>query len=345
MDARPFLSVIVPVHNGGEVFARCLTGLARSTFRDFELIVVDDGSTDGSATLAEHFGARVLHTGGKHGPGAARNLGARLARGEYVYFVDADCEVYPVTLSQVAEILRSDSTLEALFGSYDDEPSAGNLIAQYKNLFHHYMHQTSKEQASTFWAGCGAVRRSTFLALGGFDVRGYSRPSIEDIDLGYRISLSGGRIYLAKHVQVKHHKAWRLGSLVRTDLFDRGIPWARLIMRNRMLFLNDLNLQMRNRLSVLASYGLPLGVVASLLWPQMLAVAIMLLAAIAALNFETYRFFHRKRGLVFLLRIIPLHWLYYIYSGLAMVLGLALHWRDRALRRPYIAPEALSGGD
>src|SRR5436309_3930099 len=172
MDARPFLSVIVPVHNGGEVFARCLTGLARSTFRDFELIVVDDGSTDGSATLAEHFGARVLHTGGKHGPGAARNLGARLARGEYVYFVDADCEVYPVTLSQVAEILRSDSTLEALFGSYDDEPSAGNLIAQYKNLFHHYMHQTSKEQASTFWAGCGAVRRSTFLALGGFDVRG-----------------------------------------------------------------------------------------------------------------------------------------------------------------------------
>ncbi len=341
MTTVPFLSVIVPVYNGGGPFIDCLVSLTQSSFQDWELIVVDDGSSDKSASLAAQFGARVLTTDSKCGPGAARNLGAQAAVGSYLYFVDADCEVHPDTLAQVAAILQGDPGLDAMFGSYDDAPGAGNFVAQYKNLFHHYVHQQSNEIASTFWAGCGAVKRTVFLALGGFDVRRYARPSIEDIDLGFRIKLAGGRIRLAKEVQVKHHKAWRLGNLVRTDLFDRGIPWARLILQNRLLFVNDLNLQTHNRISVVANYCLPLGLAASLLWTQGLVLVAAVVAFILTLNIDVYRFFYRKRGLLFTLRVIPLHWLYYLYSGLAMALGLALYWRDRFKRRTFATPEAL----
>jgi hypothetical protein len=70
-----------------------------------------------------------------------------------------------------------------VFGSYDDSPPAPAFTAQYKNLIHRYYHQRPRREASTFWAGCGAVRRSVFLGLEGFDVERYRVPSIEDIEL------------------------------------------------------------------------------------------------------------------------------------------------------------------
>jgi len=77
----PFFSVIIPVYNGMATLRRCLVAVQQSTFTDWELIVVDDGSTDGSGPLAAEFGAMVLHTAGQQGPAAARNLGAQAARG------------------------------------------------------------------------------------------------------------------------------------------------------------------------------------------------------------------------------------------------------------------------
>ena len=56
-------------------------------------------------------------------------------------------------------ILREEPGIAAVFGSYDDEPGAPNLVSQYRNLLHHFVHQTGRTEASTFWTGCGAVRR------------------------------------------------------------------------------------------------------------------------------------------------------------------------------------------
>jgi glycosyltransferase involved in cell wall biosynthesis len=248
MNESVYLSIIVPVHNGGPSFSRCLRALALSTYTRWELVVVDDSSTDGSDRLAEKYGANILTTGGQVGPAAARNMGAKVARGEYLVFLDADCEVQPETLTDIAEIFQADSDLDALFGSYDKSPGAPNFVAQYKNLFHHYVHQHGREDASTFWTGCGAISRARFLALDGFDLQRYRRPSIEDIDLGYRLKRAGGTIRLAQHIQVKHLKAWNLSSLLKSDIFDRGIPWTRLILRDRV-FSRDLSLQTHNRIS------------------------------------------------------------------------------------------------
>ncbi len=63
---------------------------------------------------------------------------------------------------------------------------------------HHYVHQQGSEDASTFWSGFGVIKRKLFLKLGGFDIKRYSRPCIEDIDLGYRLKQTGAKIHLAK---------------------------------------------------------------------------------------------------------------------------------------------------
>ena len=119
-----FVSVIVPVYNGGMGFERCLSGIRRSIYASYELIVVDNGSTDNSASLAKNHGAEILHCPGPSGPGAARNMGAQDARGAILFFVDADVVVYPETLGQVARNFTNDSELTAVFGSYDDSPAA-----------------------------------------------------------------------------------------------------------------------------------------------------------------------------------------------------------------------------
>ncbi|MBI3300775.1 MAG: glycosyltransferase [Deltaproteobacteria bacterium] len=319
--ARPRISVIVPVYNGGVNFRRCLASLAAAVPPPDELIVVADGDTDGSWIVATQFGARVFRLPTRSGPARARNRGAREARGDILLFVDADVTVPTDALSQVATAFAREPSLAAVFGSYDDAPAATNFLSQYKNLLHHYVHQTAREDASTFWGACGAVRREVFLELGGFDER-YRKPSVEDIELGYRLIQAGQKIRLCKTLQVKHLKHWRAGSLFKADFFYRALPWTELILRHRHLP-NDLNLRPSGRASVLLTHGLLGSVLGAGWWPGALTVAGGLMLTLLALNAPLYRFFLGKRGLRFVAQAIPWHWLYYGYSGVAFVLGTA----------------------
>jgi glycosyltransferase involved in cell wall biosynthesis len=328
MTKAPFFSIIIPVYNGGDPFKRCLDSIRRSSFSDLELILVDDGSSDGSDDFAEQAGVSVFRTGGQQGPAAARNVGAQMARGHYLGFIDADCELQANTLAELARLFESDPGLDAVFGSYDASPAAANFISQYKNLFHHYVHQHSSEEAATFWTGCGAIKRSRFLKLGGFDLQRYRRPSIEDIDLGYRLKQAGGQIRLAKHIQVKHLKTWTFASLLRSDILDRGIPWTQLVLRHKA-FAPDLNLQTHNRISVVAVYGLFIAVLVSLFQSPAIALVSGLAGLMLWLNFDLYRFFGQQRGWLFALRVIPVHWLYYFYNAISFGCGLGLHWKEQ----------------
>src|SRR5262249_6094254 len=156
-------------------------------------------------------------------------------------FLDGDVLAPLDVIGHVRALFRGDPALDALFGSYDDAPEEGDFLSQYKNLLHHYVHQNGRARAFTFWAGCGAVRRDVFLALGGFDEK-YTRPSIEDIELGWRLNRAGHKVALCKDLQVKHLKRWRLSSLLQSDIMDRAIPWAQMIVRTGTMP-DDLNLK------------------------------------------------------------------------------------------------------
>ncbi|MDX1382501.1 MAG: glycosyltransferase family A protein [Thermoanaerobaculia bacterium] len=324
MSPPSLFSVVIPVYDGGDDLIRCLEALRASTMTDYECIVVDDGSRDGSGEVARRYRAQVLETGGPLGPAAARNRGAAMANGEFLFFVDADCEVHPDTLENARRTLEADPGLDGLFGSYDTEPAAPGAVSQFKNLFHHWVHQQADGEADTFWAGCGVVRRSRFEEVGGFDADRYARPSIEDIELGYRLAAAGARVVVARDVQVRHLKRWRLWDLVRTDVFRRGVPWTRLMLERGRRG-RELNVDRKGRLSV-ALVGLAL-VASAAAWVRLewLALVALALVLVALLNLRLYLFFARCRGLAFLVAAVPLHVLYCFYSGCAYVLGVARH--------------------
>jgi glycosyltransferase involved in cell wall biosynthesis len=243
------ISVIIPVLNGSKFIRECLEGVFSSEYHDYECIIVDDGSTDGTQDIACEYDITLKQlVNGPHGPAYARNQGAELATGDILFFVDADVVVKPDTLSKIAASFENHPTYVAVFGSYDESPDEGGFISQYKNLFHHYVHQQANEDGGTFWSGCGAVRREIFLVMGGFDHKRFPKPSIEDIDLGIRLRENGHKIRLDKSIQVKHLKRWTLIGLILTDVMDRAIPWTTLILQSKKLP-NDLNLKMPQRLS------------------------------------------------------------------------------------------------
>jgi len=320
------ISVVIPVFNNPEMLARCLTALASSTLPPLETIVVDDGSTEDIKGTADAFNVRLIRiTSGPRGPAHARNAGAAAAGGTILLFVDADVLVRPDTLRRFSETFAEHPDVAAVFGSYDDEPATRDFVSQFKNLLHHFVHQQANAAAETFWSGCGAVSREKFLAAGGFDDKRYPRPSIEDIELGYRLRAASERIILNKNIQVKHLKRWTLGGLIATDVFDRGAPWTALILERRQMP-NDLNVNALQRLSAMVAYAMPAYLAVVAFVDNSLPIVLPLLGAsalIVALNHRLYAFFARKRGLLFTLAALPMHLLYYAYALVGLTLGVA----------------------
>lgn len=290
------------------------------------MVTVSDGSTDGSADQVESLGFRVVRVPGPNGPSWARNQGARVATGDVLFFVDADTELDPTAIAKVQDLFGQGSDITAAIGSYDDEPVEKNFLSMYKNLLQHYVHQNAKEEGFTFWGACGAIRRETFLELGGFD-EAYTRPCIEDIELGYRIVAAGYRIRLCKDLWVKHLKRWTAASLLRSDVLCRAIPWTRLILRSGRLE-NDLNIDVMTRLKVLLIGGAVVSGGVAIVWPPALLGVVPLIGLVALLDAPLLRFFAKKRGALFAAGAFGWHCFYYLYSGVAFGIGLAQHLLD-----------------
>ena len=167
-------------------------------------------------------------------------------------------------------------------------------MSRYKNLLHHYIHQHGRAEASTFWAGCGAIRRDVFSAVGGFD-ESYLSAAVEDIEFGTRLRRGGYHIRLCPDIQVTHLKRWTFVSLLPADIFRRAVPWSRLILRQGH-WPRDLNVDNKSRLSALSAWAalffLGLGFASPSAWWGLLPA----LTALGVLNAGLYRFFWRQGG-------------------------------------------------
>lgn len=315
---QPLISVIVPVYNGSKFLHHCLDALFASTYKSFEIIVVDDCSTDDSADISRKKGVRVLSMAQNSGPASARNLAAQTAAGEILMFVDADVVVKEDTMARVAARFETQPEISALFGSYDDEPAEKNFLSQYKNLQHHFVHQISSREASTFWSGLGAIRRDVFIGIGGFDCSKFEIPSIEDIELGARLRHAGHRILLDKDIQAKHLKKWQTISHLRTEIFCRALPWSKLILTGRGL-INDMNLKTSDRLSA-SLVALSIIAFPFVFWqPTLIWLLVAFMLAFVFLNRNILRFYASKRGILFASMTLPWQLLYFFYSGVTFV--------------------------
>ncbi len=313
------VSAVMPCFNGIGYIERSLPPLLAMLARGelLEVIVADNGSTDASAAWAAEQGARVLPAGNQDGPGRARNIATAEARGDIVWFVDADVVAHD---DAVEPLLRAfeDPDVVAVFGSYDDTPPYEAFASQYMNLRHHYVHHQHGGDAVTFWSGCGAVRREAFLAVGGFDADRYQRPSIEDIELGYRLSASGGRIRTDPAMQGTHLKEWSLWGVVHTDIVCRALPWSRLLLESRDVPMT-LNTGPKEQAKALLAGFWGLSGIAALAGALSIWVPLVLTLAVFSVHRSLFEVFRRRRGVAFALLGVAFHQVHLVYSAAAFV--------------------------
>jgi len=186
-------SVVIPTYNRATLLRGALDSVFSQQFTDFEVIVVDDGSTDDSETVCRTFDQRLRFFRHEHkGPGAARNVAARCAKGEYIAFLDSDDLWFPWTLATYASVIAQNNYPNLISGKsikFQVEPPKADATGAQTAAFEHLLQACTDTIPPVGGTPSIAVRKDAFIRVGGFcemPING------EDTDLWLRLGLEPG---------------------------------------------------------------------------------------------------------------------------------------------------------
>ena len=324
------VTVIIPAYNAEATLPACLEGLSKLTYPVEEVILFSDGSTDGTEQIAKQHGVTIIRNSGHPlGPANGRNEATKAAHSDLVLFVDADVIVSPTCLELLVADLEANGAAAA-FGSYDDTPSSQRVTSLYANLRHHYVHQHSSRNATTFWSGLGLMRRNIFMAFGGFDANTFAHPSVEDIELGVRLINAGHKIRLVPEALAKHCKDWSLWRVWHTDVVRRAFPWSKMIVASETAG-PDLNVSNTERIRAGIAVLFMIFLVVSLFEPIFAIPAIAATTAYLLLNLGFFALLMRRISPGRAIGAIAMHLCYHLYS--CSTFALVLLWNSLGLFR------------
>jgi GT2 family glycosyltransferase len=240
--ASPFLSIIVPTLNGMTWLPTLMDALSRQTFRDFEVIVVDDGSSDHTVGfLEENYPAvRVIVNRQNQGFVVSCNTGAAAARGKIIVFLNNDTEPETTWAEELARAICSHpqsgifASKLLLFDERDKLHSAGDIMGLDGIPRNRGVWQVDNGQFdhnAAIFGGCGgavAYRRELWTALGGFDEQFWMY--IEDADFAFRAQLLGWEATFVPSARVYHHLSATGGGVLASYYVGRNTIW--LIAKN-----------------------------------------------------------------------------------------------------------------
>lgn len=207
------VSLVIPCFNASRTLPMVLAALKRQTRRPEEMIVIDDGSVDGSGALAEAAGVRVVRHPGNRGLAEARNTALAEAHGELLVFIDADAVPRPDLTARLCRGYEEDPTLCGVGGQVMEQPD-GELADRWRARFWRQTQGEAPLARAPFLIGaCCSLRRSAALRSGGFS-EAY-RTNGEDVELSIRLRQRGGRLAYDPLAQVLHLRHDTPGTLLR----------------------------------------------------------------------------------------------------------------------------------
>ncbi|MER5352667.1 glycosyltransferase family A protein [Kitasatospora sp. NPDC002551] len=212
------VSVVIPAHNAARTLAACLDSVYAQTHPPHQVIVVDDGSTDATARIAENHPrpaqgppCTLIRRWPNRGVSAARNAGIAAASGDVVFFLDSDEALTPDSVANALEILAEDPECGCVHGVIAPEPLFDDgPVERYRVLHAHWWRARGAGVVETAFFAQAAVRREVFERIGGFDE---SLRDSEDLELSDRLA-PHYRIVLTDRVVAHHDEVDRLGPLL-----------------------------------------------------------------------------------------------------------------------------------
>jgi glycosyltransferase involved in cell wall biosynthesis len=306
-EYHPFVSIVIPVKNGGAVLDSCLRAIKRSYYKHSEVIVVDDHSTDNTVAIARSHGCAVYETAEGAGANNARNFGARQAKGDVLVFLDSDIVIARETILGIVETLQ-DEGLDAVVGIYTAKHRHESFVSQYKNLWVRYSYIKSTPAIDWLFGAISGIKRPAFEKMGGFNVALMAHHGHDDIELGKRFAQSNLSIALNMDIEVEHLKQYTVWSFIKNE-YHRSLGFAELSVRfgetTKSVRRGFVNVYPSFILSTLLSMPLVLACAAYAadLAPSWLAGG--MLGAYLLLNIRFLNYLEQVRGLFAMIVMVP----------------------------------------
>ncbi len=227
---KPYLSIIIPAYNARATLVRLIASIAKSPYKNFEVIIGDDASNVGYRTSGVGYPISVVRLTRNRGPAAARNAAVKKARGDILVFLDADVICYRDTLERIAKKFKTDPDLTAITGVWDKHQHTNAFFPQFKAMrdWSYWINERESDgYYYLFSTRIAAIRRDVFLRLGGFNE---AFRQMEDVEFTYRIAKRYAIIF-APEVRV-HHEFEGFWPVAK-KYFWRSFYWAKLYKERR----------------------------------------------------------------------------------------------------------------
>lgn len=223
---RPFVSIVIPVYNREKSIGPCLrAALDQSYPRDkYEIVIVDDGSTDSTVEIAKKLADKVLTNPGNLGRRHARESGTRSAKGEIIVNIDSDVLIKPGTLTKIVDYFLRHNDVHALTGLLSKDHPNANFFSQYKNLYMNYIFNKLPEEVTFIYGSIYAIRKEAAR------IYGSDRDIGEDTMFGQELVSSGKKIAFLKDLEVVHLKKYTFISFIKND-FVVPFNWAKIFLK------------------------------------------------------------------------------------------------------------------
>ena len=293
-----FISVVIPNYNGSKTIGKCLKAVLSSKYDSFEVIVVDDASSDSSVDIISKFPCRLIRLDKHAGASRTRNIGAEESSGEIIFFIDADCIVSEDTLSLVHEAITAQKGT-VIGGSYTPLPYDSNFFSVFQSVFINYF-ELKRKEPDYIATHSMAIEKSIFEKNGGFPEK--FLPIIEDVEFSHRLRRSGYKLLMAPDILVRHMFNFTLGKSLR-NAFRKSLYWVMYSLGNRDVFKDSGTASQELKINVM-SYSLI--ILFLLLYSSFTSRIFLILPLMTAcfnlyINKNLFRAFYRAKGALFAL--------------------------------------------
>jgi len=295
LPVAPFISIIIPNHNGEKTIGRCLDAAFASRYPNFEVMVVDDCSTDHSIAIIDKYPCRLIRLPEHGGASKARNTGAQNSKGDVLFFIDNDCLLQADTLAKAAAVYQQEGPGVVIGGTYTLLPYDQTFFSIFQSVYIHYSETKNTGNPDYIATHAMIIAKSLFQQSGGFNE--YFMPILEDVEYSHRLRQKGIRLLMKPDIQVQHIFNFSLAKSMRNGI-RKSKYWSIYSIKNRDLLSDSGTASLEFKFNVLACFVAILLVLIGILvksWVFILPV-LLLFGCNLFLNRNLLRAFHRVRG-------------------------------------------------
>lgn len=310
-----FISVVIPNYNGSKTVGKCLEAALSSKYDRYEVIVVDDKSSDNSVEIINSFPCRLIKLAEHAGAAKARNTGARESAGEIIFFTDADCIVSGDTLSLVHKAIKGQKNT-VIGGSYTPLPYDSNFFSIFQSIFINYS-ELKQRKPDYIATHSMAIEKFIFEENKGFSEK--FLPILEDVEFSHRLRRSGYQLLMEPDILVRHIFNFTFWKSLK-NAYRKSRCWTMYSLGNRDVFRDSGTASQGLKVNVLSNFLIILFLLLYFfLTSRIFLVLLLMISGINIyINRNLLRAFYRTKGALF---TIPASLYYMLIYPLAIGAG------------------------